>query len=141
MYNSICISARPYCLTSDLISGTGPTGNDTTGVDVRMAPVIMLLDMLEVGRIFERGVVPVKVQQPLVDMRVPVADGPGIALEVTVVDGIEAHDRRVEPDVRLGESVPDEKGQLSGVLCRQHGLDPIERGKELIEGSFVRALL
>ena len=106
-----------------------------------MAPVIMFLDMLEVGRILERGVVPVKVQQPLVDMRVPVADGPSIALEVTVVDGIEAHDRRVEPDVRLGESVPDEKGRFSGVLCREHGLDPIERGKELIEGSFVRALL
>lgn len=105
-----------------------------------MAPVIMLLDMLEVGRILERGVVPVKVQHPLVDMRVPVTDGPSIALEVAVVDGIEAHDRRVEPDVCLGESVPDEKGRFGAVLRCEHGLDPIERGKELIEGCFVRAL-
>lgn len=108
---------------------------------MRMTPVIMLLDMLEVGRILERRVVPVKVLQPLVDVRVPVADGPSIALEVTVINGIEAHDRRVEPDVCLGESITDEERRLSGMLCREHALDPIERGKELIEGSFVRALL
>ena len=86
----------------------------------------MLLDMLEVGRILERGMVPVKVQHPLVNMRVPVTDSPSIALEVAVVDGIEAYNRRVEPDICLGESVPDEKGRFGGVLCREHSLDPIE---------------
>jgi len=100
----------------------------------------MLLDMLEVGRILERGVVPVKVPQPLVDLRVPVADSPSVALEVTVVDGIEPHDCRVEPDVCLGESITDEEGRWSAVLCREHRFDSIERRKELIEGGLVRGL-
>ena len=107
---------------------------------MRMTPVIMFLDMLEVGCILERRVVPIKVLHPPVDVRVPVADGPGIALEVTVVDGIEAYDCRVEPDVCLGESVTDEERRLGGMLCLEHGLDPIERGKELIKGGFVCAL-
>ena len=100
----------------------------------------MLLDMLEVGRILECGVVPVKVPHPLVNMRVPITDGPSIALEVTVIDRVEAHDRRVEPDVRLGESVTNEEGGLSCVLRSERGLDAIERGKELIEGGLVGAL-
>ena len=100
----------------------------------------MFLDMLEVGRIFERGVVPVKVLHPLVYVWVSITDGPSIALEVSVIDGVEAHDRRVEPDVRLSESGTNEEGGLSGVLCLENGFDAIERGKELIEGGFVRAL-
>ena len=70
-----------------------------------MAPVINLLAMLEVGRTPKHGVVPVKVPRPLVDMRVPITDGPGIALEVTVINRVEAYDRRVEPDVCTRQSV------------------------------------
>ena len=78
-----------------------------------MAPVIILLAMLEVGRTLKRGVVPVKVPHPLVDMRVPITDGPGIALEVTVINRVEAYDRRVEPDVCTRQSVrpKDDKSQ------------------------------
>ena len=105
-----------------------------------MAPVVMLLDMLEVGCILERGIVPEKVPHPLVDMRIPITDGPSIALEVTVINRVEAHDRRVEPDVCFGELVTNEEGRFCCVLRSEHGLDAIERGKELVEGGFVRAL-
>lgn len=114
--------------------------HDTGRVDVWMAPVVVLLDMLEVGCILERGVVPVKVPHPLVDMRVPITDRPGIALEVTVINRVEAHDRRVEPDVCFGELVTNEEGRFCCVLRGEYGLDAIERGKELVEGGFVRAL-
>ena len=78
-----------------------------------MVPVRMLLDMLEVGRILKRGVVPVKVPRPLVDMRVSITDDPGIALEVTVINRVEAYDPRVEPDVCTKQSVrlKDDKSQ------------------------------
>ena len=75
-----------------------------------MAPVIILLDMLEVGRTLKRGVVPVKVPHPLVDMWVPITDGPGNALEVTVINRFEAHDRRVEPMSAPGKASVRPKG-------------------------------
>lgn len=118
MYNPIHISNLYLVLCQGSNVWHWTKRHDTAGVDVWVTPVVMLLDMLEVGRVLERGVVPVKVPQPLMDVWVPIADGPSIALEVTVVDGIEAHDRRVEPDVCFRESVTKEEGRLSGMLCR-----------------------
>jgi len=119
--------------TSRLIQGSDiwnrTDGHNAARVDVRVTPIIMLLDMLEVSRILERGVVPVKVLHPLVNVWIPITDGPSIALEVAVVDRIEAHDCRVEPDVCLREPVTDEEGRLGGMLCGKHGFDAVERGE------------
>ena len=50
----------------------------------------MRLDMLKIARILERGVLPIELAQPAVDVRVSVADGADVALEVHDVDGVEA---------------------------------------------------
>lgn len=54
--------------------------------------VVAVFDMVEFARLSERRLVrlPVEPAQPEVEVRVPVADRPQIALEVTVVRHIEA---------------------------------------------------
>ena len=62
-----------------------------------MRPIIMRLNMLKVARILECGVLPVELPHPAVDVRVSVADGADVALEVHDVDGVEANlDEREE---------------------------------------------
>jgi len=57
---------------------------------MRMAPVVMSFDVVKVGRILERLVVPVEVLHPTVDFWVAVTDGRLVALKVTDVDRVEA---------------------------------------------------
>ncbi|KAI3478449.1 hypothetical protein L1887_59657 [Cichorium endivia] len=68
-----------------------------------------------------RGVVPVEVLHPLVDVRVSVADGAQVALEVRKVDGVEADDGGVEADVGLGERVGVQVGAAVGEQSFPHG--------------------
>jgi len=51
---------------------------------------IMLLDMLELCRLAEGRMVPVKIAHPAVDIRVTRADIANVALEVLDIDRVEA---------------------------------------------------
>ena len=54
----------------------------------------MYLDMIEVTGVLERGVVPVQLPHPQVQVRVPLADRTQVTLEVAVVHRIKANLRR-----------------------------------------------
>src|SRR5690606_23554782 len=84
----------------------GAEGDDSGRVDLLLQPVVVLLDLLEVDRVAEAGgleqVARVGPQHRHLGELLPVA------LEVTVVDGVEPHERDPQPDVGLGDGVPDE---------------------------------
>ena len=49
---------------------------DCFGIDTRMAFRVVLLDVLEIGGIFEGWDAPIQPLEPVVDLRVVVPDGP-----------------------------------------------------------------
>lgn len=95
----------------------------------------MVSDVFKVGRLLERLVLPVQVLQPPVELRVVVSDEPSIALEVGVVDRVEADEGREESDVGLGEDTPDEV-----VLALQKSLESVERLEQRVDRLLVRGL-
>ena len=68
----------------------GTDGNDPGGIDGSVAFVIVAFDMLEVGRFPHAGRL-VKLARKAPEVRV-VGDAPDIALEMPVIDGIEANE-------------------------------------------------
>ena len=56
---------------------------------------IVILDMLELSRVAEFGMIPVQIPQPFVDCWIPTADVAEIGLEVLDIHGIETHNCRV----------------------------------------------
>lgn len=62
---------------------------------------IVLLDVLELGRLAESGDIPVKMPQPFVQRRVSGSDITDVAFEVLDVDGVKADNGGVETDVCL----------------------------------------
>ena len=93
----------------------------------------MPLDLREVGGVAEAGgleeVACVGPQHGQLAELVPVA------LEVPVVDGVEADQRREQPDVGLGDRVADEVA-LVGEPVRQ----PVQGSEQLLVGAVVRLL-
>lgn len=57
-------------------------------VDLGMRARVVVLDVQEVGRVLERGMIPVQVAHPLVEVRISGADVADIALEMLDVDGL-----------------------------------------------------
>jgi hypothetical protein len=151
---------RPACLRrSQLLNvGDGPERHDPGRVDLRMAGVIVLLDVDVVGGVLEGWVVPVEVLEPVVQVGVRVADGcervnwlaraqprpanpdfvltAEVALEVPDIDSVEANDGREEPDVCLGELVPDDV--LLAAL--EDLLEAVERLEQRLDRGLVRLL-
>jgi hypothetical protein len=99
---------------------------------------IVALDMLKQRRLAKRRHIPVQVPHPLVDRGITTADITDVALEVLDIDGIEANDGRVQPDIALGDIfAPVERvGVLGEVL-----FDAIERFEERQHIAFVGFLL
>ena len=99
--------------------------DDRVWVDLLVAHRIMTLDVGELGRVAERGLVPVQVAHPtvkiknqpgpfwcrenylLVKVRITTPDVPEVALEVLLVDDIEADNGRVQTDVKLSHAVAE----------------------------------
>ena len=128
---------------------------------MRVRPVVMRLDVVEVARRPERLDVPIELAHPpesasahhvshilhvshqtqgeivcvQVDRRVPVADRADVALEVADVHRVKADDGDEEADIRLGEPVADQV-----VLAREHLLEPVERLEERDDRRLVRLL-
>ena len=97
---------------------------------------IMLLDMFKLRRLAERRVRPVKMSQPAMQMRIPRANVPNVALEMLHVDGVEAHDRGEQPHVHLGESLAEVIRALGGRV-REVLFRAVERSEELGHGFLV----
>ena len=103
--------------------GRGPVverraeGDDTRRVHVGVHDVVVPLDVGEVDRVAEAGrleeVTRVAPQRRHLDELAPVA------LEVAVVDGVEAHERREEAHVGLGDVVADEVAPSRQALLEQ----------------------
>jgi hypothetical protein len=78
---------------------------------------------------------PVQVSQVAPEVRV-VHDAPEVALEVAVVDGVEAHERREEAPVGLCDAIPTKVAVLS-----EHVLPVVTGVEELRDGLLVDFLL
>jgi len=70
--------------------------------------VIVPLGMIEIVGLLERGVIPVEVLEPSIDMRISMSDIPDVAFEMAHVDWVEADDSGIEPYVGLRQPVSDE---------------------------------
>lgn len=71
--------------------------------------------------------------------RVPRPDVPHVAFEMLHVDGVEADDGRVEPDVGFRD-VRAEVVRTRGGLLGQVGFGAVEGGEEGADGGFVGGL-
>ena len=101
---------------------SGPFGTMPRRVDAGVHDVVVPLDLVEVDGVAEarrlEQVAGVGPQHRVLGELVPVA------LEVAVIDGVEAHQRGEEPDVGLGDGVADQVA-----LARQ----PLARASETAE--------
>lgn len=66
---------------------------------LRMAPRVMLLDMLKFRGIPESRNIPVQMSHPLMQIGISTPDILDIALEVLYIDGVEANNGWVKPNI------------------------------------------
>src|SRR3569833_1435583 len=107
--------------------------HDAAGVHDAVDDVVVLLDLREVDRVAEAGgleeIAGVRPEHRHLGELVPVA------LEVPVVDGVEAGERREQPDVGLGDRVADE------VAARREAfLQQVEAAEQLAVRALVGVL-
>jgi hypothetical protein len=83
-----------------------PEGDDAGRVDAGVHLVVVPLDVVEVDGVTEpRRLVEVAGVRP---QDLILRQLPAVALEVAVIDGVEADQRGEQPDVRLGDRVADQ---------------------------------
>lgn len=97
-------------------------------VNLRMTPRVMPLDVLKLRGILERRLVPVQVTHPLMHGRISRANIANVALEVLDVNGVEANQRDIQPNVRLGDVLA--KVVRSVLLFAKVLLSTVERFKK-----------
>src|SRR6185437_3363426 len=97
--------------------------DDAGRIDLAVAPIVMRLEHPEIDCLGHAGC-PVKGARVIPQCRILV-DVAQVAFEMAVMDGIEAHQGREEPPIRLGGAVADEMA-----LPPEARLDPIERAEE-----------
>jgi hypothetical protein len=69
----------------------------------------MCFDVIKVGRVLERRIVPVEVLHPLVNVGISIPNGAVVALEMAMVDGVETNDCGVQTNVGFSHAVTDEE--------------------------------
>src|SRR5690606_2606796 len=127
------ISSTAGCASREGEIEVGPDGHDAGGVEGAVAAVVMPLDVSEVhGGGNARLVVELAGEPPQVGI---VDDAPPVALEVQVVHGVEADERREEPPVGLGDRVARQPAAPCEPL-----LEPVERLEQRHDGLLVRLL-
>lgn len=80
---------------------------DGLGINISMALAVVLLDMLEVGRVPELWMVPVHALEPIVQDRILASDHAEITLEVLHVDCVETDQGTVDSNVDLSHVVAE----------------------------------
>lgn len=109
--------------------GNGALGDNAVWVNRRVRRVVVRLDGVKVGRIFEGWVLPVQGTEPLVNVRITGANRIDVGLEVPHVDRVETDDRGVEANVRFRQAVPEDIRSA----IRQNFLHPVERLEERVD--------
>ncbi len=108
----------------------GTAGDDAGGVDVSVDLVVVALDVIEVDRVTEAG----RLEQ--ISCVGPqdrhLGEFRTVALEVAVIDGVEAHQCREQANIGLGDGVADEVS-LSLEAVRQ----AVERCEQPVIGALV----
>lgn len=139
----VCIDLLPhtrYFLILPKYVRLRANGRDPIRVDLRMALRVVLLDMLKLRRLLERGYIPVQVSQPAVNRRIPGSDIANVSLEMLDVDGVEADDGGEESDVSFGDGVTEEEWRVGGEPPFQVLFDAVEGVEKRIEGFLVGLL-
>jgi len=80
---------------------------------VPIAPMMELLDMLEICRFLECLVLPVQILHPSIDVWVIVPDRSQVAIEKFHIDGVKPYDDGVQHDVGRGQPIRENVGLIS----------------------------
>jgi hypothetical protein len=72
-------------------------------VNLTMALRVMVLNMLKLRRVLERGIIPVEMSHPLMEIGITTPNIADIALEMLYVDRIEAHDSGIQADISFSD--------------------------------------
>src|ERR1700712_2430973 len=95
-----------------------PERHDAVRIDGRMTLIIMGLDVPEIDGLAEARLL--KEKSCVVPKRFVIGDAAQVAFEMTVIDGIETHQRGEQADIRFGERVADQEA-----LLRKSGFEPV----------------
>lgn len=106
------------------------TGRDnSSGVDLEVRRVVVVLDVVHVDRLGDLGQL-VDAASVLQDVGVVLLDALDVALEVSVVDWIEANDGGPQADICLSQSVTDKIVRLAQDLL--NAVQGIEQGVHVV---------
>ena len=94
----------------------------------------MLLNMFELRRLPKGRDTPVQRPQPFMNRRISRSYISNVALKMLDVDGVEADDCCVEPNISFGDVCAEIVG---GGVFGEMGLDAVEGGEEGSDGSLV----
>ena len=97
---------------------------------------IMLLDVLELGGLFEGRHVPVQISEPAMDGRITASDIANVALKVLDIDCVEADDGYVQAYIGFGEMRTEIIRSL-GSCGVELGFGLVEVSKEVCNGGVV----
>src|SRR5262245_34777114 len=122
MIDANALSAKPPAVVRRHEIERRAERHDAGRVHMAVAAVIVPLDVIHVHGRGDAGLL-VEVAQVVAEIGI-VDDAAQIAFEVAVIDRVEAHQRREQPPVGLGDLAAGEVA-----LARQPLLDLVERGK------------
>jgi len=80
-------------------------GNNSRGIDVVVSDVVMPLNVIEVHRLRDAGLL-IKIHQIALQVLI-VDDSPNVALKVPMIDAIEADERTKKPPIRFDDPRPE----------------------------------
>jgi len=107
LIDSTRLNLRPVTLISIFNVWPRAPWRDCLWVDISMTLAVVLLDMLEVGRVLELRMVPVHALEPIVQGWILASDHAEIALEVLDVDCVETDQGAEDTDIDLGHVVAE----------------------------------
>ena len=102
-----------------------------------MTLYVVIFDMLELRRVFERRYVPVQLPQPLMQRRVARSYITDVALEMLHIDRVEANDGSIEANIGFRDIGTEIVG--SSVFSKM-SFGAVERGKKGLDGFFISFL-
>src|SRR5436190_9614512 len=81
--------------------------NNSRGIDVIVRDVVVALDVVEVYGLRDAGLL-IKIHQITLKVFI-IHDAPHVALEMPVIDHVEANERAEEPPIRLDDTRPEKE--------------------------------
>lgn len=116
----------------------GAQRRDGSRIDTRLAFTVVLLDMLELGRLLHPGHFPVQMFQPAVQARVIVSNAADHEFEMLLVDGVEADEGGVEFEVDFGDVLAEDVHVVW--VVGKMGFEAVEGGEDDAAVFFIGGL-